>query len=75
MSTTQPDYYKFIVPSFEIDVIDVARGMNLSFPLALALKYFRKKGTIVKQIEDLMKAQECIAREIEYLKTMVELPF
>jgi len=75
MEEIQPSYYKFKVPSLEIDVMDVARGMNLSFPLALALKYFRKKGGIEKQIEDLDKACECIRREQEYLKLQLDKPF
>lgn len=64
----KPEYYQFKVRGFAFDVIDVARGMNLPFTLASALKYFRIKGDKAKQINDLEKAIECIRREIQHLK-------
>ena len=71
----KPDYYQNKFPDGKIwDVIDIARAMKLPFTLSLALKYFRKKGDVAKEVEDLKKAVECINREIEYLERN-KLPF
>lgn len=68
MDAIKPDYYKFTFPGgLRYDIIDIAKAMNLPFTLSLALKYFRVKGDIQKQINDLEKAKECIQREIDYL--------
>ena len=75
MDVTKPAYYKYQFPdNKEWDVIDIARAMRLPFTLSLALKYFRKKGDVYKEIEDLKKAIECINREIAYLENS-GLPF
>lgn len=77
----KPTYYQYQFPDGKVwDVIDIARAMNLPFTLALALKYFRKKGDVDKEIEDLKKAIECLEREIDYLQKQVktygdDLPF
>lgn len=68
MDAIKPDYYKYAFPGgYTYDVIDIAKAMNLPFTLSLALKYFRVKGDMRKQINDLEKAKECIQREIDYL--------
>ena len=72
----KPDYYKFTIKGVEFDVIDIAKAMELPFTLSLALKYFRKKGNIQKQINDLEKCVTCVQREIDYLKEELnEQPF
>ena len=68
MEQIKPDYYKFTVKGVEMDVMDVARAMNLPFTLSLAMKYFRKKGDWKKQISDLEKCIESVGREIEFIK-------
>lgn len=68
----KPDYYKLNIKGVECDFFDVINAMNLSFPLGMALKYFRRKGDISKAIEDLEKSMECIKREQEYLKQQLE---
>lgn len=68
MDEVKPQYYKFVVKGVEMDVLDVARAMELPFTLSLAMKYFRKKGDWQKQVSDLKKCRECIDREIEFIE-------
>lgn len=75
MEEVKPTYYKMNIKGVEIDVIDIARAMNLPFTLSLALKYFRIKGDTSKRVSDLEKAKECIQREIDYLNELKKPPF
>lgn len=78
MEAVKPDYYKLRIGGVNVEFFDVIRAMDLSFPLGMALKYFRKKGNVSKQINDLEKAIVCIQQEIKNLKeqeTTESLPF
>lgn len=75
MEETKPGYYQIKIKGVECDFFDIIKALDLPFTLGNAFKYFRKKGDVEKQISDLMKAQECIAREIKYLKEELDKPF
>lgn len=73
MESTKPDYYKLSIKGIECDFFDIIEAMELSFPLGMALKYFRKKGDTAKQINDLEKSIICIQREIANLELKLEI--
>lgn len=73
MEETKPSYYQLTIKGVQCDFFDVIEAMKLSFPLGLALKYFRKKGDVQKQINDLDKCIECIRKEQAFL-TKQSLP-
>jgi len=75
MEEIKPTYYQLNIKGVQCDFFDVVDAMKLSFPLGLALKYFRKKGDVQKQLNDLDKCIECIKKEQEFLKNQLEKSF
>jgi len=75
MEEIKPSYYQIKIKGVECDFFDIIKALDLPFTLGNAFKYFRKKGDVEKQINDLLKAQECITRQIEYLKEELDKPF
>lgn len=70
----RPAYYQMQIGKTKFDVFDLVRAIQkirtFTFEEATALKYLvrLKEDTVPKRINDLMKAQECIRRQIEYLE-------
>lgn len=77
MEQLKPDYYQINIKGVECDFFDIIKALDLPFTLGNAFKYFRKKGDVTKQINDLKKSIICIEKEIEYLKSQPtsDLPF
>ena len=59
----KPDYYQF----HGYDVFDIAKHLELDYPLGSALKYLLRAGhkDPAKKVEDLNKCIKCIKRHIE----------
>lgn len=70
----KPDYYQLEIKGVKCDFFDIIKALDLPFTLGSAFKYFRKKGDVEKQINDLEKSIVCIQREIEYLKLELNKP-
>ena len=75
MEQLRPDYYSMTINGDQCDFFDIIEAMKLSFPLGMALKYFRKKGDAAKQINDLEKSIVCIQRAIKDLQLQIDKPF
>ena len=75
MEEIKPKYYQIKIKGIECDFFDIIKALDLPFTLGNAFKYFRKKGDVEKQINDLEKSIVCIQREIEYLKEELDKPF
>ena len=52
----------------DYDVIDICKDYNLNFNRGNILKYVIRAGKKDDELLDLMKAQNYIEREIEYLR-------
>lgn len=75
MEETKPNHYKIKITdrktneSIKCDYFDIGNALDLSLEQFTALRYFRKKGGIEKQINDTEKAIECLKAHIENLKS------
>jgi hypothetical protein len=70
----EPKHYLYTIKNkegeyIECDLFDIANAMNLSNEQFTALRYFRKKGDVNKQINDTDKAIQCLKRHNDNLKT------
>ena len=54
--------------TIECDFFDIANALNLSLEQCTALRYFRVKGNVAKQINDTEKGIKCLKRHIDKLK-------
>ena len=57
------DHYK----TDSVDVIDIAKLYNLNFNRGNIVKYICRAGKKDSEIDDLLKAQEYIKRELEFI--------
>ena len=62
------DHYK----TDSIDVIDIAKLYNLNFNRGNIVKYVCRAGKKDSEIDDLLKAQEYIKRELEFLTNKLD---
>ena len=71
--STKPKHYKIKIgnrlgQSIECDYFDIGYALGLSLEQFTALRYFRKKGDVEKQLNDTEKAIECLEAHIKRLK-------
>ena len=55
-----------------IDVIDIAKLYNLNFNRGNIVKYICRAGKKDSELNDLLKAQEYIKRELEYINKQLK---
>ena len=68
----KPSHYKIEIKGVECDYFDIGNALDLSLEQFTALRYFRKKGDVDKQIEDTKKCIECLKRHLEKLEKSKE---
>ena len=64
MKSTQTHYDS----TKDYDLIDVIKDYNLNFNRGNVIKYVVRAGKKKDELQDLLKAQDYINREIEYLR-------
>ena len=72
MEEIKPKHYKLTVTNKEgeaiqCDYFDIGNALGLTLEQFTALRYFRVKGDLNKQINDTEKAIECLKRHINKL--------
>lgn len=77
MEETKPKHYKLTVTNYkgdsiQCDYFDIGNALDLSLEQFTALRYFRVKGDVNKQINDTQKAIECLNRHINQLNNYKE---
>lgn len=65
MKSTQPHYDS----TKDYDIIDVCKDYNLNFNRGNIVKYIVRADNKGNALGDLLKAQDYLNREIEYLRT------
>jgi len=53
----------------DYDIIDVCKDYTLNFNKGNILKYVVRSGKKYNELQDLLKAQDYLSREIEYIRT------
>lgn len=76
MEAIKPKHYNIKIKDkngnfINCDFFDIANGLDLSLEQFTALRYFRKKGGVDKQINDTEKAIQCLERHLDKLKLNV----
>tara|TARA_R110002124_G_scaffold235122_1_gene400499 strand:+ start:221 stop:424 length:204 start_codon:yes stop_codon:yes gene_type:complete len=64
MRSTQPHYDT----GKDYDLMDLINDFNLNFTRGSAVKYIFRAKLKGKELQDLLKAEDCIKREIEFLR-------
>ena len=73
LEPTLPNHYKFTITNgqgetIQCNMFDIAHALDLSIEQFTALRYFRKKGDIEKQLNDTDKAIQCLEFHKQRLK-------